>query len=233
MNTDLNKIYSDGTYLRDNKTWHVEDSFWKARKIVDLIRKNSIEVNRIADIGCGVGGVLQALRDIGMSAVMHGYEPARDAFERCNSRDGRMKFYNSGLPEADQNYDLLLCIDVFEHVDDYIGFIRSIRTLAETKIFHIPLDVSISSLLRGGLMRARRNLGHLHYFTHESAVETLRYCGYEIIDTQFTAPFERNGLPPKSTRESMLRIPRRIMYEISPVVLSRTIGGCSLLVMAK
>ena len=46
------------------------------------------------------------------------------------------------------HYDVLLVIDVFEHVPDYLGFIEKLRQKADLKVFHIPLDLSVSSIVR-------------------------------------------------------------------------------------
>jgi len=51
--------------------------------------------------------------------------------------------------EEDTYFDSLLCIDVFEHVEDYIGFVKTLKSKATYKIFHIPLDISVLSVIRG------------------------------------------------------------------------------------
>jgi hypothetical protein len=39
---DVAKIYRDGTYLKNNETWHVEDSPWKAKHIATILQNNNI-----------------------------------------------------------------------------------------------------------------------------------------------------------------------------------------------
>ena len=39
--------------------------------------------------------------------------------------------------------DLLLVIDVIEHVSDYLGFLYKCKNMAEFKIYHIPLDIHV------------------------------------------------------------------------------------------
>ena len=76
-----------------------------------------------------------------------------------------------------------MAIDVFEHVEDYFGFLRKLREKAEYKIFHIPLDLSVQTVLRSSpIIKGRKSVGHIHYFTKETALETLKDTGYEIID---------------------------------------------------
>ncbi len=128
-------------------------------------------------------------------------------------------------------FDVLLCIDVFEHVEDYMGFLKSIKGKAIYKIFHIPLEINISSILRNSMMNSRNNAGHLHYFTPETALATLRDTGYEVIDYFFTKPF--NDLPSKTLRNKLLKLPRKLLYAISPNLMIKLLGGCSLIVLAK
>jgi hypothetical protein len=80
-------------------------------------------------------------------------------------------------------------MDVFEHIEDYLGFLRTIRSKADYKIFHIPLDLTVVSVLCGEMTKRRMTDGHLHYFSQETAIATLKDCGYEIIDGFLTAWF--------------------------------------------
>lgn len=46
-------------------------------------------------------------------------------------------------------YDLVLVIDVVEHVEDCFSFLRQTKLKGRFKLFHIPLDTHISGTLRG------------------------------------------------------------------------------------
>jgi hypothetical protein len=73
------------------------------------------------------------------------------------------------------HFDIVMAIDVFEHVEDYFGFLRKLRGKAEYKIFHIPLELSVQSVLRSSIIiEGRKSVGHIHYFTKETALETLK-----------------------------------------------------------
>jgi hypothetical protein len=106
-----------------------------------------------------------------------------------------------------------------------------LRSKAEYKIFHIPLDLSVSALLRNTLIKDRESLGHLHYFTPSTALATIRDCGYDVIDTMYTPSFA--DLPPKTFKARVAKFPRHILYKISPHLMSTLIGGSSLMVLTK
>ena len=102
---------------------------------------------------------------------------------QCKTKeDEKVKYFMENLLDKNEHFDLLLCIDVFEHVEDYIGFLKELKKKANNHIFHIPLDITVSSVLRNTMMSARQSVGHLHYFTQETALATLKDSGYEIID---------------------------------------------------
>lgn len=64
------------------------------------------------------------------------------------------------LQETDVSWDLVLVLDVFEHVDDYLGFLRGLSRIARNIIFHIPLDISVMRVLASALID--RLLHHCH-----------------------------------------------------------------------
>jgi hypothetical protein len=158
---------------------------------------------------------------------------SEQAFALAQSREREgVHFINANMLDENVHFDALLCIDVFEHVDDYIGFIKSLRSYADYKIFHIPLDLSVQAVVRSdALLEARRRVGHLHYFTKETALETVRYCGYEVIDSNLTAL--ALDLPNRGMRANLMKIPRVLLSQIAPDFAARVLGGWSLMVLAK
>jgi hypothetical protein len=226
-------IYSNAEYLANNPTWHVEDSPWKAQRIHDILRRNNLKPSRIAEIGCGAGEILVQLKAHLPQSSFVGYEMSEQAFALARSREREgVHFINANVLDENVHFDALLCIDVFEHVDDYIGFIKSLRGCADYKIFHIPLDLSVQAVVRGdALLEARRRVGHLHYFTKDTALETIRYCGYEVIDANLTA--FAIDLPNRGLRANLMKIPRVLLSKVAPDFAARVLGGWSLMVLAK
>lgn len=226
------ELYTDGSYLKNNPTWGVEDSPWKAAQISTILSKNRIAPKTIGEIGCGAGEILKQLSFSYPDTEFYGFEISPQAFELSKNRSSeKIQFHLKNLLDEDKFFDTLLCIDVFEHVEDYFGFIRQIKNKAEYKIFHIPLDISVLSVIRTQMMVAREGVGHLHYFSKETALATLKDCGYEIIDSFYTTAF--NDIPAKKLRTHLARIPRKLLYGISHDWGARLLGGSSLLVLAK
>lgn len=229
---DATEIYKDGTYLENNKTWHVEDSPWKAKQILNIIRKNDIATNSVCEVGCGAGEILRQLSYAMPNTSFVGYELSPQAFDLCSVRESKqIRYKHKNILEEEVFFDCLLCIDVIEHVEDYLGFIKSLKQKSTYKIFHIPLDISVLSILRSSMMRDRLNIGHLHYFTRETAIATLQDCGYEIVDSFYTTSF--CDLPRKTLKGKIAKLPYKILFTISPDIAVRLLGGCSYLILAK
>jgi SAM-dependent methyltransferase len=231
-------IYEDGEYRRNNPTWHVEDSPWKASHIERLLKDQSIEFASLCEVGCGAGEILVNLaKAFPAPTQFSGYEISPQAFAICKPKaTEHLHFYDtSPLSETaceKPKYNVALAIDVFEHVEDYIGFLRQMKNLAEFKVFHVPLDLSVQTVLRAApLERVRQVVGHLHFFTKETALATLEHAGYEIVAHKYTA--NSLELPNRGWKANLGRIPRHVLSAISQDLAVRVMGGYSLLVLAK
>jgi len=231
------KIYTEenGEYLKVHPLWHIEDSLWKAKQIMKMLSRNRDLLNpkTIAEIGCGAGEILNQL-SLSMSDDISftGYDISNDAINLAKQREKeRLEFKLGNLLEINEKFDLLLMIDVFEHVDDYLGFLKLSKSKAKNTIFHIPLDISVQAILRNKLMYKRTRSGHLHYFTKDTAIATLIDSGYEIVDFFYTT--SSLDLPRKTLKSKMAFLPRKLMFKANEDLTANLLGGFSLLVLAK
>lgn len=241
----LESLYTGGDYAQRHPTWHVEDSAWKADQIARMVAQASLSPAKVVEVGCGAGEILPQLRSrLPGSPELVGYEISPQAFELTRARAGEgIRFELADFLEADeQDVDLLLLIDVIEHVEDYLGFLRRLRGRAEHTLLHIPLDLSIEWLLRGRpLINERRTMGHIHYFTKDLALEALRDTGYEPLEWFYTRwgidlfypsweAVRRKDTPLKTGLRKALQ---HTLYRASPDLAARLTRGWSLLVLAR
>jgi SAM-dependent methyltransferase len=231
-------IYETGQYMELNPSYHVQDSPWKARQIAGVINRHSLRPRSVAELGCGAGAILGALSKQGVleSARFFGYDISPKAIELARrTNDSRITFLCQDLlsPENAERFDLLLVVDVVEHVPDYLGFLARCRPKAEHKIFHIPLDLHVSALLRNSFMAGRYSVGHLHYFTADSAIATLKDSGYEILESAFTNPAIDLFRQSPTVKKGLANIPRWAISRFSTGLAARLLGGYSLLVLAR
>ena len=228
----LSARYLTGEYEEKNPTFHVEDSPWKARQIEKMLTAEGLAPQRVAEVGCGAGEILVQLAARYPAAQFHGYELSPQGFALCQQRaSDRIQFSNEDFSKsAGPPFDVVLCIDVFEHVEDPFAFLRGLRGRGSSFLFHIPLDMNVQMVLRSEpLLRVREQVGHLHYFSKDTALSTLEECGYAVRAWFYTP----NGVErPTSAKARLLQWPRRLLFSLHQDLTVRIIGGYSLLVHA-
>ena len=223
--------YTSGEYLKNNPGWHIEDSAWKADNIRKLLDRSNLSISTVADVGCGAGLIAQELGKAYPSIAFTGYDISPDAKMFWEQYDlPNVTYQQADFFDQNQHYDLVLCIDVFEHIPDYLGFLNRLRSQADYFVFHIPLDMHIQGLLRDLQVTLRDSVGHLHYFSEMTAIATLADCGFQHIDITYTS---RTLDMPKSFRSRILNILRRSVFAILPSLAIKVFGGWSLLVLAR
>jgi cyclopropane fatty-acyl-phospholipid synthase-like methyltransferase len=227
--------YTSGEYLKRNPAWHVEESLWKAQHILRIMRQNHISPQTVCEVGCGAGEVLKQLQnELDGACQFWGYDISPDAFELSRPRaNERLHFKLADiLQEKTVRFDLILVLDVIEHLEDYFSFLRGIKPRADYKIFHIPLDLSVQTILRrSGLLKVRDWYGHIHYFTKEIALRVLTDLDYEVIDYYYTARAIEQ--PAREVTRNLLKLPRKLLFAVHKEMAARILGGWSLLVLAK
>ena len=231
---DRRTLYLDGEYLSKNPRWHVEESPWKARQVLRMLRQNHLAPQTICDVGCGSGEVLRQLQEkLDRQCIFRGYDISPQALQLARSRaNARLQFRLADISEEkDSFFDLILVLDVIEHLEDYFSFLRQVKARSRYKIFHIPLDLSVQTLFRKNALSKRRDMyAHLHYFTKETALRTLRDTDYEVLDYFYTPRSIEFGSGPG---EKILKLPRKLSFAVHRDFAARFFGGFSLLVLAQ
>jgi SAM-dependent methyltransferase len=226
--------YLNGEYLQKNPEWHVEESPWKVKQIQRMLKKHNLVPPTICEVGCGAGEVLRGLQKLQPDeTVFWGYDISPQAIEFCTPKaNERLHFKLADLlQEQDVSFDLLLVLDVIEHLEDCYGFLRKLRSKGQYKIFHFPLDISLQTIIRPhGLVHVRDAYGHVHYYTKELALRTLQDTGYEIIDYFYTP--RALDIPTDHVKRRMLHLPRKLLFSINQDLAARVLGGFSLLILA-
>jgi len=101
-------------------------------------------------------------------------DPSPDAVAIVKRRHTSIEFHAG---EAEGHYDLVLVMDVIENVEDCFGVRRRLRPHGDLVVFHVPLEFAGLYLLRNVPMAHREALGHLHYFSKDTALALLADTG--------------------------------------------------------
>jgi SAM-dependent methyltransferase len=222
-------MYNDGRYCSRNPGWHESNAAWKASQVLSLLSERNFRPTSIVDIGCGTGGVLEVMADALNGTQLVGYDPSAQAITMIERSD-RVELKVGTPHDVHEHYDLLLSLDVFEHVEDYLGFLRSLRPIADWFVFHIPLDISAQSVVRERpLLAVRSTVGHLHYFTRATALASLETAGFEVVCDRLLHPTD---IPGRRVKTRIANMPRSLGRRLKPQLSARILGGSTLLVLA-
>jgi SAM-dependent methyltransferase len=235
VNTNLpeNK-YISSDYFRQNPTWDSEDSPWKATLVSKILQASDLNPGSVCEVGCGAGRVLAELRHFYPQAKLFGYDIAPDAtrfwpeHEHANIRFQFGDFFALNK----EVHDIIMLLDVIEHVADPLAFLTNLRGAARHYILHIPLDLSAVAVLREKpILYQREKAGHIHYFTKNLALSLLRECGYNIVEWRYSgATFE---VPRRTWKTRLASIPRGLAYALNKDLGVRALGGETLIVLAE
>lgn len=232
--TSICDKYTGGDYLSCNPSWDLEDSPWKALRTLEILEEVRFRPSSICEVGCGAGGVLAEIRRAFAEAELVGYDIASDAakfWPRHAWADISFKKGDFFLLNR-RRFDLLLILDVIEHLENPFDFLLRLREFGRAFVFHIPLDLSAINVLRERpLLRARSRVGHVHFFTKEIALSLLKECGYHVLASRYTgAAFSS---PKRTFKARLAAFPRRLMYRANKDFGVRLLGGETLMVLAR
>lgn len=232
---NVKDIFITDEYLKYIPTLDIEDSAWKAEHNYLLIQKHELKPCKICEIGCGSGEILRQLQNrMPSMCLFTGYEISPQAYNLCHQRENeklrfKLKDFTSDI---DCTCDLILLIDLMEHLEDYFQFLRTFKEKSHHIILHIPLEMfALMVLYPPFLLGQRKKVGYLHYFFKDIAFQMLRDLGFEIIDYSYTAGY---ALPRDyGFKDKLLKIPRWLFFPVSNDLTVRVFGGYSLLVLVK
>lgn len=226
--------YTSDDYIKDNPSWDMEDSPWKAARVHRMIEAAGLSPRSIFEVGCGAGGVLASLAAVYPAADCRGFEIAGAAarFWAAHKRPNLRFEVTDFLASKAERCEVLLLLDVIEHVADPHAFLSGLRGRADYCLLHIPLDLSALSVARElPLLDSRRKVGHINYFTKNLALELLRETGYEVLRWEYSgAAFSS---PQATWKTRLAAMPRKLAALLGRDFGARLLGGETLFVLAR
>jgi len=239
----MSNIYLSGEYTNKNSSYHIEDSVYKWNNFQKILSRSGIDFKsfkNIVEVGCGAGQIITNAKKSSMfnncNFVGHDINP--DAINIAKKLNGSISFINKDFFDSDLfgKTDLLICADVFEHIENSHEFLKKLADGSKYLLFNIPLDINLLSLLRQESIFSNfyKNLGHLHFYSKKTALLILEHSGINIIDHSY-AKFRLSHFPKGSlTIKRILSIlPQKIIDLISEDLACVLMGGYSLVVLAK
>lgn len=230
-------IYTSGTYFSD-PTRHAGDAMFKASTFVALLRRTlspaDLRLESYVDVGAGSGDaarlVAAGLREAGYALVSaRGYDVSPHVADLPPA--GGVTFVHGDFASSAEFVDLVTLFDVIEHVPAPTEFLARVAQRSRVVGLHIPLDDSLNVSLRDLFRLKVKNPGHLTFMDGVSALNLLAGAGLRVLDYEYTMAFDAPST--KASSRSRLAAPlRRAVARVSPWLLSKTLGGASMMVIA-
>lgn len=186
----------------------------------------------VLEVGCGTGGFYDHLRQ---PCEVWGVEPNPDAAKAAAQKMhrvlvGRYDLLEDQLP--DQYFDIVVCNDVIEHMDDHDAFLEAIKKKIRPGgwiIGSIPNIRHVTALYKLLVAKDWRytesgilDRTHLRFFTQKSLRHTLQEHGYSIEALGGIGSIIRHGISRRTNKPSLAQ---NISYQlISLVVVILTLG---------
>ena len=182
----INKLYKEMYKQEEYYWWHLG----KRRAIGKLIEKhcNLQPFSKILDVGCGTGKMMEEIRFYYPKSEVWGLDSSKKAVSYCQSR-GISNIINSSLsaklPFNNNEFDLIVALDIIEHLDDDLYSIKELFRLLKT---NGTLIVSVPSY---NLLWSYWDvmLGHKRRYTKKNLSSVLKNAGFSIININYRNSF--------------------------------------------
>jgi trans-aconitate methyltransferase len=144
-----------------------------------------ITFTSVLDVGCGVGNLLNEIHNKYPSVTLNGTEYAQSGLEVAKKRipDGKFRLLDLSKESLPNQFDLVTCIDVLEHIPEDISALINLRAMTRKYLLVVvPL---------GPLFEAERTrVGHVHGYGRREFEEKLHQSQFKVIKSiQWGFPF--------------------------------------------
>lgn len=150
----------------------------------------------ILDAGCGEGFTMYNLVKNKIGQTVTGIEFSYEAIALGNKLFPTLDIKQGsayGLPYKDNSFDLVVCTEVLEHLDNpKQGLKEALRVTTRYAIFSVPNEpfFMLSNLLRGkNVSRLGNDPGHINYWTIVSFQNFLKVNGVKMKILKFPFPW--------------------------------------------
>jgi hypothetical protein len=207
---------------------------WKAGLILEMLHRNRIFPSELCEVGVLSKHIVASLgRKSGLGVKIQGHEvPLQDLeLNDCRADPVLRVFLDHIRQTHPAPFDVFMALDVMEHIENYHGFLRAVRSMGTYKLFHLPMDLTVQTIIRRTALKKRRDTFlHISYFTKDTIMRVLEDAGYEVLDYSYT-PWRIQFCSELTGK--LMKLPRQLLFAISPDTAVRFLGGYSLMILAK
>jgi ubiquinone/menaquinone biosynthesis C-methylase UbiE len=238
-------LYLTDDYISLNPSLHEEDSSWKVNKLIpfiDMYLDNSKQNDmNLLDVGGGAGLILKGIsdyikskRDIAISKYIIDLSPGILKVQQMNNPD--IKYHlNKDIRDTDlkdKEIDLVLMIDVLEHVPGDIAALKELRRISKYTIIKVPLEKNLFIFMK--MLFTKHSLkdrpidydyGHVNFYNYPGINKLIHCYLGNVLKYSFTNVFKyflnsKHYKAKMNLKAKVFHYIALVLYRISPGICS-------------
>jgi SAM-dependent methyltransferase len=174
---------TDPEAAREYGEWRALGARTKADHVVALCARAGVRPERVVEIGCGAGSLIDELAARGFAPRLDGFDLSEPAIEiaRGHGIAGATfeAFDGAHVPADDGAYDLAVVSHVLEHVPDPAALLAEAARVAPRVLVEVPLERNRSAA-RPAKRAAAARIGHIQFFDRAAVRDLCRGAGLDI-----------------------------------------------------
>ena len=225
-------LYTDGTYLQNNPTWHAEDAPWKLSHVLRALKKAGIsKIHTVCDVGCGSGVLIKTWSNMQPEIAFTGYDISPQALALCQQQAPKNATFLGGEKIPSGPFDISLGMDVMEHVPDDEAWLDQLTQIASFTVLHIPLELSFYTRLRSSWLEEQRRLvGHIHFYTPGAVERLFKRHHLKILSWHYTNKYVETSPQIDNLLGKVGMCIRQVLHVFLPRrIAALTVGGYSVM----
>lgn len=146
------------------------------RRIFSEIFKKlpKLEIQTIADIGCGEGSNLFFLRSQFPQARLFGFDISKTAIEAAKPNvNAEFALLDIQKEIPAQKFDLVFCSDVIEHLEDDVTAIKNIKLITN--------GYAMIATVQGHMRSNEQSIGHVRNYAYGELRQKIELAGFEVL----------------------------------------------------
>jgi 2-polyprenyl-3-methyl-5-hydroxy-6-metoxy-1,4-benzoquinol methylase len=187
---EIGKYYQSEDYVSHNDTnkgfinsiYQLVKKYTLWKKLNLMVQISGKKAGKLLDYGCGTGDFIKILADVKWEVM--GLEPDEGARKLAQSKVGEEKVNDlSFLKKLEQNYDVITCWHVVEHIHDLNNTIETLKNALQPKgklLIAVPNITSYDFLHYKEFWAALDVPRHLYHFKPSDIKNLAQKHGLEV-----------------------------------------------------
>lgn len=180
----------------EKKIWgggiiRLRPQYFSALRLATTLKVIKSSRGRLLDLGCGAGDYLEAVSFYRPEWQLYGLDWSRQAIDEAKKRKIKARFIIGDvqrLPFANNRFDMVLSVDLLEHVDSPEQVLKEIFRVLKPKgklQLFVPIEANLISiegwLIKLGWRAKEIYAGHIHQFSKPEITKKLIARGFKLL----------------------------------------------------